>query len=185
MDHLGLPTAAVGGTGLGGTIALRAAAARPDRVRAVVVISMEDIEDDEGKAAEEAMLTSFAARVASDGPEAAWAPLLPSLAPLIGNLVREAMHRSDPASIAAACAIGSDRAFRSVADLRSVPVPTLIIPGSDVRHPTATAEEAVRVLPRGHLAEVALSSALRTADDLARTVAPAVGDFLGGQTASN
>lgn len=185
MDHLGLPTAALGGTGLGGTIALRAAQARPERVRAVVVISLEDIEDDEAKAAEEAMLKSFAARVTTDGPEAAWEPLLPLLAPLIGNLVREAIPRSDAASIAAACAIGGDRAFRDVAELRSVPVPTLIIPGSDVRHPAALAEEAVRVLPRGQLAGVSLSPALRTADDLARTVAPAMADFLGGQAAAD
>jgi 3-oxoadipate enol-lactonase len=51
MDQLGLRRAALGGTGLGGTITLRAAAAHPERVRAAVVISVEDIEDDEAKEA--------------------------------------------------------------------------------------------------------------------------------------
>lgn len=43
LDHLGLRRAALGGTSLGGTITLRAAAVRPDRVRAAVVIGTADI----------------------------------------------------------------------------------------------------------------------------------------------
>ncbi|MFF8036167.1 alpha/beta fold hydrolase [Streptomyces sp. NPDC016626] len=39
LDHLGLRRAALGGTGLGGTITLRAAAAHPERIRAAVVIA--------------------------------------------------------------------------------------------------------------------------------------------------
>jgi pimeloyl-ACP methyl ester carboxylesterase len=61
LDHLGLRRAALGGTGLGGTITLRAAAALPGRIRAAVVISMEDIEDDAAKQAETEMLEAFAA----------------------------------------------------------------------------------------------------------------------------
>jgi pimeloyl-ACP methyl ester carboxylesterase len=124
------------------------------------------------------MMESFAARVLAEGVEAAWAPILPELMPLIGSLVREAIPRSDPASIAAACAIGRDRAFRSVEDLRSIAVPTLIIPGADARHPAALAQDAAEILPHGLLAPVALTAEMRTADDLARTVAPALRDFL-------
>jgi pimeloyl-ACP methyl ester carboxylesterase len=178
LDHLDLRRAAVGGTGLGGTITLRAAAAYPGRIRVAVVISVEDIEDDSAKAAEATMMESFAARVLAEGVEAAWAPILPELMPLIGSLVREAIPRSDPASIAAACAIGRDRAFRSVEDLRSIAVPTLIIPGADARHPAALAQDAAEILPHGLLAPVALTAEMRTADDLARTVAPALRDFL-------
>lgn len=181
LNHLGLRRAALGGTGLGGTITLGAAMAYPQRIRAAVVISVEDIEDDEAKEAEAALFETFAARVISDGIHAAWEPILPSLAPVIGNLVRDAIPRSDPASIAAACAIGRDRAFRSVADLRSISVPSLIVPGADVRHPAALAEEVARTLPHGYLAQVALSADLRTADDLAHTMAPAIWDFLTAQ----
>ncbi|WP_234388599.1 alpha/beta fold hydrolase [Streptomyces sp. AS58] len=70
LDHLGLYRAALGGTGLGGTITLRAAATRPDRVRAALVISMEDIEDDAAKQAEAAMLEAFAVRVREQGIQA-------------------------------------------------------------------------------------------------------------------
>ncbi|WP_238419583.1 hypothetical protein [Streptomyces taklimakanensis] len=104
---------------------------------------VEDIEDDEAKKAEEAFFEGFAARVRADGITAAWEPVLPTLAPVIGTLVRDAIPRSDPAGIAAACAIGRDRAFHSITDLRAVRVPTLIIPGGDARHPADLAEEAV------------------------------------------
>ncbi|AWK74208.1 hypothetical protein CBI38_24290 [Rhodococcus oxybenzonivorans] len=67
LDHLGVPEAVVGGTGLGGTIALRVALAFPARVRTVVVISAEDIEDDDAKLAETGLMDRFADRI-----EAAW-----------------------------------------------------------------------------------------------------------------
>ncbi|MEJ1202716.1 MULTISPECIES: alpha/beta hydrolase [unclassified Streptomyces] len=178
LDHLGLRRATVGGTGLGGTITLRTAAAHPDRIRAAIVISMEDIEDDAAKEAEAAMLEAFAARVREHGIHAAWAPILPALAPVIGSLVRDAIPRSNAASIAAACAIGRDRAFRRVTDLAAITPPTLVIPGADTRHPAALAAQAVRTLPRGHLADVSLSTDLQSAADLAHALAPAIWNFL-------
>lgn len=176
--HLGLRKVSLVGTGLGSTIALRVAAAHPDRVSAMALISVEDIEDDEAKAAEVAFFEAFAARLAESGPQAAWAPVLPALAPLIGTLVREAIPRCDPASLAAFCAIGYDRAFRSIDELRSIDVPALVIPGVDARHPTHLAVEVVRALPRGHLASTSMSAELRTADDLAEAVGPEIQRFL-------
>lgn len=143
-----------------------------------MLISVEDIEDDEAKADEIALLDAFAARVRTDGIEAAWEPILEQLSPIIGALVRDAIPRSDPASIAAAAAIGRDRAFRSADELASVTTPTLIIPGADWRHPTSLAEQLARILPDGRLAPVSLSADLRTADDLARAVAPSIRAFL-------
>jgi pimeloyl-ACP methyl ester carboxylesterase len=177
IDHLGLPTVSLVGTGLGSTIALRVAAAHPDRVNAMALISVEDIEDDEAKAAEVAFFQAFAARLVEGGPHAAWAPVLPALTPLIGTLVREAMPRSDPASLAAFCAIGHDRAFRNVDDLRSIDVPALVIAGADARHPTRLAAEVARALPRGCLASSCMSAELRTAEDLAEAVGPELRRF--------
>ncbi|WP_351228153.1 alpha/beta hydrolase [Streptomyces sp. NPDC002133] len=177
LGHLGLDSVALGGTGLGGTITLRAAAAHPERIRAAVVMSVDDIED-AAKEPETAMMESFAERVLQEGIDAAWKAVLPDLAPVIRNLVRDAMTRSDPASIAAACAIGRDRAFTSVSELASIPVPTLVVPGSDHRRPAASAEEMADALPHGHLAKVALSGDLLTADDLAQTMAPVMWAFL-------
>jgi 3-oxoadipate enol-lactonase len=178
LDHLGVRRAILGGAGLGTTISLRTAVAYPDRVHALVLISVENIEDDEAKEAEIAFMDAFAARVRSEGIEAAWEPILGNLAPIIGAMVREAIPRSDPASIAAAAAIGHDRSFRCIEELAAVTVPTLIFPGIDQRHPTALAEDLACILPKGHLAPVMLSADLRTADDFARAFAPTIRDFL-------
>jgi 3-oxoadipate enol-lactonase len=178
VDALDAPTASLVGTGLGGTIALRAALASPERVRELVLISVEDIEDDEAKAAEAAQMDAFADTIRADGLEAAWALYLPHLQPLIAELVRDAIPRTDPASAAAAAAIGHDRAFTEPAELAAIDVPTLVIPGDDVRHPRELAAAVANVLPRGRLADVGMSSELRTADDLAEAFAPAIRRFL-------
>ncbi|MEU4225251.1 alpha/beta hydrolase [Nonomuraea sp. NPDC026600] len=181
LDHLGTHDATLGGTGLGATVTLRTALTHPDRVRAAILISVEDIEDDQDKEAEIAFLDAFAARVLADGIEAAWAPILEHFPPVIGAMVRDAIPRSDPASIAAAAAIGHDRAFRSRDELAAVRPPTLVIPGTDPRHPTELAELVARVVRDGHLAPVSVSSDLHTADDLATAIAPAVRAFLSGR----
>ncbi|AII11324.1 alpha/beta fold hydrolase [Rhodococcus opacus] len=178
LDHLGAAEAVVGGTGLGGTIALRVALAFPSRVRAVVVISAEDIEDDEAKVAETALMDRFAERVRADGIEAAWELFLPHLQPLIGNLVRDAIPRADPGSVAAAAAIGRDRSFRTLDELGAIEVPVLIVPGADERHPAELAERMSATIPHATLARNVSFEALRTADDLADAVVPEIRRFL-------
>jgi pimeloyl-ACP methyl ester carboxylesterase len=178
LDHLGVRHAIVGGAGLGATITLRAATAYPERILGSVLISVEDIEDDERKQAEIEFMDAFAARVRTEGIEAAWAPILDDLAPIVGAMVRDAIARSDPASIAAAAAIGRDRAFRSVDELAGIPSPTLIFPGMDWRHPPALAERLACMLPKGRLAPVTLSAEVRTPGDFARACAPAIRAFI-------
>ena len=178
LDHIGARRAIVGGAGLGTTIALRTAVAYPERVHALVLISVEDIEDDQKKAAEIAFMVAFAERARTEGIEAAWAPILTDLAPMISTLVRDAIPRSDVASIAAAAAIGRDRSFRNVSELVGITAPTLIFPGMDDRHPAALAEHLARLLPRGYLATVRLTADVRSAKDFAATFAPAIRDFL-------
>jgi pimeloyl-ACP methyl ester carboxylesterase len=178
LDHLGAQRAIVVGAGLGTTIVLRTALAHPDRIQAAVLISVEDIEDDEKKEAEIAFVDAFAARVQSEGIEAAWEPILKDLAPIVGTMVRDAIPRSHPASIAAAAAIGRDRSFRSVDELATISAPTLIVPGMDERHPVLLAEELARVLPCGQLASVNLSAAVLTAEDFARAFAPTIHAFI-------
>ncbi|MFW6692153.1 alpha/beta fold hydrolase [Streptomyces sp. MAR4 CNX-425] len=178
LDHLGLPDAVLAGAGLGSTITLRTAAAYPGRVGAAVLIGVEDIEDDEAKDAEIRFLDAFAARVATEGIEAGWEPILADFPPVVGAMVRDAIPRSDPASIVAAAAIGHDRSFRSVGELTGITAPALVFPGTDARHPTALAEEVAGTLPNGQLAMVPIGNDLRTAEDLARAVAPAIREFL-------
>ena len=178
LDQLGARRAVIGGAGLGTTITLRTAVAQPDRVQAAVLISVEDIEDDQAKEAEIEFMDAFADRVRTQGIEAAWQPILGKLAPIIGAMVRDAISRSDPASITAAAAIGHDRSFRSVAELAVISVPTLIFPGMDDRHPATLAEALVRILPRGRLASVTMSADIQTAEDFGRALAPSIRAFL-------
>jgi 3-oxoadipate enol-lactonase len=178
LDHLGLLRAVVGGTGLGSTIALRAAVAYPERVAAVVPVGVEDIEDDDAKAAETEFLEAFAERARTAGIQAAWDPILPTLPPVVGAMVRDAIPRSTTDSIVAAAAIGRDRCFREVTDLAAVRAPTLVIPGTDWRHPRRLAERAAEVIPDAVLADVRISADLHTPEDLAEVVGPAVLTFL-------
>ncbi|MEU6484042.1 alpha/beta hydrolase [Streptomyces sp. NPDC046887] len=180
LDHIGRSSAVLAGAGLGSTITLRTAAAHPERVRAAVLIGVEDIEDDEAKKAEIRFLDAFAARVEAHGIEAGWEPILAGLPPVVGTMVRDAIPRSDPASIVAAAAIGHDRSFRSVDELATISTPTLVFPGTDPRHPTALAEAAAAALPNGQLAAIPIGDELRTATDLARATAPAIREFLTG-----
>ena len=178
LDHQGIPSAVVGGAGIGGTIALRAALEHPDRVRAVVVISLEDIEDEAAKAAEIRFMDEFAERVQSSGIEAAWEPILPTLPPVISSMVKDAIPRSTPASIAAAAAIGRDRAFGSPAELARIAVPALLFAGIDWRHPAAIAEEAVRCMPHARLGKISMSAELTNDQDFADAFAPEIRKFL-------
>ncbi|WP_233529571.1 alpha/beta fold hydrolase [Antrihabitans stalagmiti] len=178
LDHLDVPDAVVGGTGLGGTIALRVGLAFPARVRSIVVISAEDIEDDEAKIAETALMDRFADRVRAEGIEAAWELFLPHLQPLIGNLVRSAIPRADPGSVAAAAAIGRDRSFRTLDELSAIEAPVLIVPGADERHPVEVTERVSATIPNATLAQNVSFDALRTADDLADAVIPEIRRFL-------
>jgi pimeloyl-ACP methyl ester carboxylesterase len=178
LDHLGYAQVVLGGAGLGATISLRAALSHAERVSALVLISVEDIEDDAAKQAEIAFMDAFAARVRDEGIEAAWEPILPELAPVIGAMVRDAIPRSDPGSIAAAAAIGRDRSFRNVEELAGIAVPTLVFPGMDFRHPAELADGLARMLPNGQKGEASFSAETVTAEQFGQAFAPPIRRFL-------
>ncbi len=69
----------------------------------------------------------FADRVATHGIEAGWAPILAGFPPVVGAMVRDAIPRSDPASIVAAAAIGRERSIRDVTELVAIPAATTAI----------------------------------------------------------
>ena len=178
LDHVNVRSAVIGGAGLGTTISLRLATAYPERIAGLVLISVEDIEDDEAKAAEVAFMDAFAERVRTRGVEAGWQPILPNLSPIIGTMVREAMADADAASLAAAAAIGHDRAFRSIEELLAVDAPTLLFAGADWRHPAVLARALSQLLARGRLGKAAMSDELQTTDDFARAFAPEIRAFV-------
>jgi 3-oxoadipate enol-lactonase len=178
LDYLHVRHAVVGGAGLGTTVSLRTAVAHPDRVSGLVLISVEDIEDDAGKKAEIAFMEAFAERMRTQGVEAAWAPILGGLSPIIGTMVREAMGDANPASLAAAAAIGHDRAFRNIDELLGIQIPALLFAGTDWRHPAVLAKALAERLPHGRLAKASMSDELQTTDDFARAFAPEIVAFL-------
>ncbi len=178
LDSLQLRRAVVGGAGLGATISLRAAVAYPARLSGLVLISVEDIEDDARKQEEIAFMDAFAHRARTQGVEAAWAPILGNLSPIIGTMVREAMADANPASLAASAAIGRDRSFRSVDELLRIETPTLVFAGADWRHPAALAKALVEHLPAARMGSAAMTDELRTTDDFARVFAPEITAFL-------
>jgi 3-oxoadipate enol-lactonase len=178
LDHLDVPVAMVGGAGLGATISLTFAVAHPARVSGLILISVEDIEDDAGKAAEVEFMRAFAERVRSHGVWAGWEPILPDLSPIVGTMVREAMLDADPASLAAAAAIGCDRAFKSVGELLSLDVPALLFAGADWRHPAGLAKNLAQALKHGRLGRASMTEDLRTTEDFARAFAPEIAAFV-------
>lgn len=178
LDALGTSSAVLVGVGLGATIALRTTLAYPDRIRALVLISVEDIHDEEGQRAEAALLDAFANQARQVGVRATWEPILAQMPSVVGALVRDAIPRSDAESIIAALAIGHDRAFRNADELVGITAPTLIIPGADARHPAALATYLARSLRHGHLADVDLTQPLCDAEQFALACAPAIRAFL-------
>lgn len=181
LDHLGIESAAFCGAGIGATITLRFALAHRDRIEAGILISLEDIEDDEAKAQEILFLDAFAHRIGTMGLTAAWESILPSMAPVIGSMVREAVARSDAESIIAAAAIGHDRAFRGIEDLDDLNVPLLIFPGMDPRHPAALARGLADRLDKAQFGRPQLKG-ITCSEDFGRAYAPAIRSFLIGVT---
>jgi 3-oxoadipate enol-lactonase len=178
LNNVDVHAAVIGGAGLGATISLRTTIAYPERIAGLALISVEDIEGDDAKAAEIVFMDAFAERVRTLGIEAGWEPILPNLSRIVGTMVREAMQDADPASVAAAAAIGHDRAFRSIEELLVVEAPTLLFAGADWRHPAVLARKLAQVLARGRLGAAAMSDELRTTDDFARAFAPEIRAFV-------
>ena len=178
LNHLGVPKAVIGGAGIGTTICLKTAINYPERVSGLVLISIEDIEDDEAKAKEIAFFEQYMEQLRENGIWAAWESILDNLSPVIGAMVRDSIPRSDAKSILAAASIVYDRSFRNVGELKDISVPMLIIPGGDERHPSALAIQLAKMLQQAVLSKVGLTNEVRSIQDFAETFAPVIQSFL-------
>lgn len=182
LDFLQIPSAVIGGAGIGTTISLKAAIAYPERVSALVLISVEDIEDDEHKADEVIFFEQYMDEIRKNGLTAAWESILNNLSPVIGAMVRDAIPRSDTNSILAAASIVYDRAFHHINELREISVPLLIIPGNDQRHPSGLAIQLAQLLKQTVLSDVGLSDEIRTIEDFANAFGPVINNFLNSRS---
>ncbi|WP_316751526.1 alpha/beta hydrolase [Pedobacter gandavensis] len=182
LNYLQIPDAVIGGAGIGTTISLKAAITYPERVSGLILISVEDIEDDESKALEVAFFEQYMDQIRQNGLTAAWESILSNLSPVIGAMVRDAIPRSDAKSILAAASIVYDRAFYNINELREISVPLLVIPGNDQRHPSALAIQLAQLLKQAVLSNVGLSDKIRTMEDFADAFTTVINSFLNSRS---
>jgi 3-oxoadipate enol-lactonase len=180
VDHCGLDQVVVSGMGLGSSIAERVAYSYPDRVRGVILISPETLDQEgEGSSPKEIELMDRAAVVArTKGLAAAWEPFMDDLAPVINAMVREAFPRTHPESFSAAMAIVHSKRLDSVQQLAGIVAPTLVIPGSDARHSPQISKQYQAVIPHCTVGSPLNWDDIRTADELAANVVPQMLRFL-------
>lgn len=178
LDFLQIPDAVIGGAGIGTTISLKTAITYPKRVSGLILISIEEIEDDERKAEEVVFFEKYMDQIRENGLSAAWESILNNLSPVIGAMVRDGIPRSDTKSILAAASIVYDRAFHSIAELQDISAPMLIIPGNDERHPSVLAIQLAQLLKQVVLSDVGLSDEIKTIEDFTNAFAPVINDFL-------
>lgn len=182
LNFLQIPDAIIGGAGIGTTISLKAAITYPERVSGLVLISIEDIEDDESKAEEVVFFEQYMDQIRKNGLTAAWESILSNLSPVIGAMVRDGIPRSDTDSILAAASIVYDRAFYNINELREISMPLLIIPGNDQRHPSELAIQLAQLLKQAVLSDVGLSDEIRSIEDFANAFAPVINNFLNSRS---
>lgn len=178
LQNFNIKGAIIGGTGIGTTISLKTSILYPQIVKGLVLISVEDIEDDVAKEAEIAFFEQYMKLLQENGLSVAWESILPQMSAIIGEMVRDGIKRSDAKSILAAGSIVYDRAFKNVDELAIINVPTLIIPGEDVRHPLELANQISRKISNATLSSVGLSANIRTLNDFAEAFFPIIYNFL-------
>jgi len=167
LQHLGLEQAVVGGTSAGSGVALRLALRHPQRVQALLLVSPVFAGEEEGlmQASRVAMqrMAEAGERTRTEGI-AAILPLFEGLPAAIREIALDMARGFDPASIATTTRFlaSGEGPFERLAELASLTMPTLVVPGTDPEHPAEVAERYAKVIPRAVLAEpnVGLASAI-------------------------
>ncbi|MEJ6982387.1 alpha/beta hydrolase [Pedobacter sp. P351] len=180
IDFLSLDRIVISGMGLGASIAERFVILYPERVSALILISPETLDKEgEGSSNEEIeMLERCSQDARQDGLIEAWKPFLPHLAPLINVMVQEAIPRTNAESFAAAMAIVHSRRLESWKQLSKIIAPTLVIPGSDVRHDSSIGSQYLDLIPNCYLGNPIDWQQIQTVDQFAELVAPQILNFL-------
>jgi pimeloyl-ACP methyl ester carboxylesterase len=156
MDAAGIPRAIVVGLSMGGYVAFRLHALRPDRVAAMVLADTRAGGDDE---AGRAKRTDQAARVRKEGVEWLAEALLPALLgettrqsrPEVVAKVKEMAEGAHPEGVARALEAMRERPD-STPDLQRIQVPVLVLVGEeDTLTPPAEARRIAEGVPEGRL----------------------------------
>ena len=154
LDHLGLEQAVVGGTSLGANVALEAAVAAPERVRALV-LEMPVLEN--GIAAAVAVFVPLALALRVSQPVMRLVAALTRRIPrthFLLDLLLDFVRRDPTASLAVLDGLTFGRIAPPVAERRRLPQPTLVIGHpSDPIHPFSDADLTARELAGARLVE--------------------------------
>jgi pimeloyl-ACP methyl ester carboxylesterase len=172
IRYLALGRAVVGGISFGAGVAVRTALRHPRATAALVVLHPAFGGADVGltpaqHAAMQAM-DAAGSRAVADGIEVLY-PLFDTLPPAVRERARAVVATYDPASVATTTRFlrSGGQPFAAGADLASISVPTLLVPGVDPTHPVEVADVYRRHLPR---------CAVRTVDPTG--FAAAIADFI-------
>ncbi|MCA9710399.1 MAG: alpha/beta hydrolase [Myxococcales bacterium] len=158
LDHLGLQRAVVGGISAGSAVALAAALRHPERLDALLLVSPVYPGPQRGlhpapQAAMERM-DEVGQRVLVEGIDAIL-PLFMALPPPIRDAAVEMARGFDPASVAATTRLlaSGEQPMASLAELGTLAMPVLIVPGSDPEHPVEVAQLYAQVIPGAAVGE--------------------------------
>ena len=160
LERLGIDRAVIGGTSAGSGVALRFALRWPDRCAGLVLVSplFEGTERglDEAPRVAMAVMNEHARRAVSEGIEALF-PLFDRLPEPIRERALAMVASFDPASVAATTRLlaSGEQPFASLDELRSLSMPTLVVPGVDPQHPAAVASLYAEHIPGCRLGDPA------------------------------
>lgn len=180
LDSLAIERAVICGMGLGASIAEQVAIRHPEKVLALLLISPENFDPEgEGSSDEEKhMLDRCAEEAVQSGLHAAWDPFKTTLAPVIYEMVSDAIQRTDPQSFSAAMAIVHDQRLSSRAQLAMITAPTLVLAGDDTRHDSGLGKQYKSLIPDCELGVNINWTALSTVEQLAGMVTSEIRRFL-------
>jgi pimeloyl-ACP methyl ester carboxylesterase len=179
LDALAGPPVVIGGTAIGGYVALEIAHRRPDLVAAMVLIGCKPAPDAPDKRDEREAVARLAMQRGSSAvaDQLADLPLSDTADPTARALVRQMIADADPRGIA-----GLVRGIAARPDpvtaLETLRVPLLVLAGSEDRFSRLEDQRAlVTVVPGGHLVEIEGAGHFPSLERPAQ-VASAIGDFV-------
>lgn len=157
LDHLALSRAVVAGVSGGSGVALRFCLRHPDRTAGLVLIAPfypgSALPLDEAPRAALARMDAYAQLGLREGINAL-RPVFEALPEPIRARAHAMLESFDPASVAATTRLlSSTQPFDSLAQLQTIRVPTLVIPGRDPQHPAEIAGRYAASLARAVVVE--------------------------------
>jgi pimeloyl-ACP methyl ester carboxylesterase len=158
LDHLGIQSAAIGGSSMGSGVALRFALSHPGRVLGLILMSPVYPGNDRGLSqAQTAAMQAIGAagQTALEHGVQALIPLYARLPEPIRERAIAMLRDFDASSLAATTRLLASQIqpFESNEQLAQLDVPSLLIPGTDAEHPVEVAELYAQKLPRARIAQ--------------------------------